>query len=192
MYSTIPEKYFQVIEKFKVRGISNNKFLMITKDLWTGEEHFFHTNDKSSCWLDEKSKLVRFVKIPESVSCVFGDGRSITISKKEHPEICDALLLFAKSPYIISKRDKYLMAYHAYELVTKNKRIEFRSIRHALTHPTKMLSDRETIETLNRLFGTVDMDLSKRKHTKVFYEYYFELLKEIDNLLYMKLNDFAQ
>ena len=73
--------------------------------------------------------------------------------------------------------------------MSKERDVNLSSIRHGLSHHPSMLNNRKTLEILGKIFGSNEIDLSRKKHQDQFYKYYVELLRETDKLLYTLLKD---
>lgn len=83
--------------------------------------------------------------------------------------------------------ERYMKIYKSYEALQENIDFEFRAIRHALSHSPHILSNKKTANTLMKLFGTKQIDLSNPTHKKVFYVYFAKLIIEHDKALYREL-----
>lgn len=188
-YSIIPNKYKTIIQNLNIIHVEEVRYVKYAKgkrSLYDKESINYVSTSRvqKKSWLDDSAI---FNKIPESVSCYMAGNVEVVIDVKNHPALCESLMLYCKSKYTISKLEKYLLAFKAYEGLEKNIKIEFSAIRHALSHNKKKLTRKSTLETLESIFGTIDLDLSKTKHTKIYYRYYIDLLVEVDKLLHQKI-----
>lgn len=110
--------------------------------------------------------------------------RRVITFKDQAPNLYNQLLQYDKAKNLVSRTDKYMFVYRVYEVLEKNKKNEYVSIRHAIAHDSTQLTRPKTIKTIERLFGTLDIDLDKKRHGDVFYDYFIKLLVDVDKLLY--------
>ena len=112
----------------------------------------------------------------------------VLVPRDRLPHLHEAVLLMGKLTRSSKRLDKYLTLYRAYECVVRDRDPSFTAIRHALAHPQVALTKRKTVESLRQLFGTTEIDLDSRRHARIFYMQFAELLIATDAAIGGKLD----
>lgn len=184
MNCLIPEKYKSLLNVFKIGFCGQVRFTKFVKKDNLRNAFAEFVNEKHE-WSGE---IAVFKKMPPAVYCEIPTKHIYAlINWENYPVLCQSLISYTRAKHTNSKLEKYLLAYKAYEGMAKNRSQELCAIRHALAHQSNKLTQQSTIKILKTLFGTIDIDLTKGKHSKVLYEYFAKLLNEVDELLYQKI-----
>ena len=77
--------------------------------------------------------------------------------------------------------------YKSYEGINREIPIEFKAIRHGISHSSHALSNLKTVQILEELFGSKHINFNKKKHVDIFYNYFAQMLICHDQILYKKL-----
>jgi hypothetical protein len=149
--------------------------------------HEFHVLRPSCCLYDlAKTTKGLIVAIEPSAYCELRNepmSIPLLIPMSGNAVICDAILALGNVSKNKHRATKYLEIYQAYEGIENNRKIDLSALRHWLSHNPKLLNRPSTVHALTKLFGTMDIDLEKTQHQRVFWRLYGELLIEIDSKL---------
>jgi|GEM_PF-6091711 len=183
-YATVPKAYKEKVKDLNIDRAHTVKFVKFAKTANKNDAFVYFVDSKYS-YFDE---IASFKEMPISVFCSMPkDNIYALIDKKDYPILCESLVNYSNSKRQNSKIERYLMAYKAYEGVTKKRDDDLTAIRHACAHQTSKLSQKKTIRNIKKIFGTVQIDLSKSRHNKIFYDHFVKLLLELDEILYKKV-----
>lgn len=142
-------------------------------------------------FLDKNLTVLHTKKIKTSALCEIknqrGHRKGILVPKNKFGDFYNELINYGKIFDIGPRKDRFLTLYQIYEGLTKEGNVNLRSIRNGLSHNQRKLNNKKTLEVLNNLFDSQHIDLSNKKHELVFYQYFLDLLKETDGLIYQKL-----
>ena len=134
------------------------------------------------------------IPLPESIYLELRPDKNkslhIIVSKSKYPNIFGAGYHLCESVLTGPRFQKYLELYKAYESITTPtiRNIEFAAIRHSISHASRQLTKPVVTMRLNDLFGGLTIDLSKYRHRKEFFIHYWNLLIEVDHLLYNEVS----
>ena len=130
-------------------------------------------------------------RIPPSIYCIINEDEAqkrILLDKNKFIHLYDAISAVASlapfTPYV----RRYMTLYKSYEGISREIPIEFKAIRHAISHSSHALSNSKTIQTLEKLFGSKYINFNKKKHIDIFYNYFAKML--IYKKLITNLNSF--
>jgi len=113
----------------------------------------------------------------------------VHVSCARDPRIARAILALGSLARNGHRPTKYLAVYQAYEELASTPRGDLAALRHAMAHNPGALTRRRTIEQLESLFGTTDIDLEGTRHQRVFWSLFGELLIEVDEAISGVLQD---
>ena len=155
-------------------------------------KHNFLIFDASPYFFDKymKTKDGEMVEISNAAYCAIKKDKEkihIIIEKDVFPLLHDSIVSLWKIRHGTPYANRYMKLYKSFEGLTPNIEFEFRAIRHGLSHSPHKLSNKKTVETLKRLFGTKYIDLSKENHLRIFYFYFVKMLIEHDKILYEEI-----
>ena len=128
----------------------------------------------------------KYRKIEPSAYCEYylnGSYVSILISIKKAPKLTNAIMKIGQLPQVGKRESKYLDLYKVYEGFQKSKLPYHSALRHSLSHSTQVLNHSSTINAMKELFGSVEIDLNKYTHQKIFWELFSELLINVDLII---------
>jgi hypothetical protein len=108
---------------------------------------------------------------------------AVRVSMKRDPRIWRAIVALGSLAPNGHRPTKYLTIYQAYEELAPFPREDLAALRHALAHSPAVLSRRRTVQRLESLFGTTNIDLEDMKHQQVFWSLFGELLIEVDEMI---------
>jgi hypothetical protein len=132
-----------------------------------------------------------YIKVPESIFVRLTSPQygMYLITKKRSEKLYIAGNLFRESQHTGHRVQKYLTLFRAYECLTKagERNIYYSSIRHSLSHSVTSLTKPNVIKALGELFGSLDINLDKFRHRKVFFMNYANMLKDVDTLLFQEI-----
>lgn len=128
----------------------------------------------------------RIYKLPHSKRVNFidpttGENLRLIAQSTTSPRLYDFLDKFSFGSYVNGREQKYKNLYLVYEGLVKNRNQKFSSVRHVISHPE--LTNLEAREVIESLFGSVRIDLKKKKHNLIFRGLCLELQEEVDKLL---------
>ncbi|MBL7130834.1 MAG: hypothetical protein ISS45_05490 [Candidatus Omnitrophica bacterium] len=116
-----------------------------------------------------------------------GGKLHVIIEKDKFRVLYDSIISLGQIAPFTPYANRYMNLYKSLESLTSNIDFEFRAIRHGLSHSPHALSNKKTVETLKKLFGTKYIDLSKGRHLRIFYLYFAKMLIEHDKILYNEI-----
>lgn len=87
---------------------------------------------------------------------------------------------------------KYLSLFQIYEGLQGGSDPDLSALRHALAHSPAVLNRPNTVQRLQDLFGTVNIDLENIRHRRIFWRLFGQLLIEVDTLLAVQLRNVIQ
>ena len=113
-----------------------------------------------------------------------GNLLHVLIDRNQNKVLYDSIEALSTLVQFTPYMRRYMALYKSYEPLEKNIPIEFRAIRHGLSHSSNVLSAPKTIEVLEKLFSTKHIDLNKWKHINIFCTHFARMLMEHDKILH--------
>jgi hypothetical protein len=130
------------------------------------------------------------VSIPASAYCEVASDTGfwrLLVDRAVLPKVAEAILLFGELLFASGRVEKYMTLFKASECLSEGRDADASAIRHGLSHAASVLARPATKAALQRIFGTVSIDLNKGHHLKEFYRHFGLLLIETESLLYAQL-----
>jgi hypothetical protein len=130
------------------------------------------------------------IEIPESAFCMIRQDDTVTkilVPKSRFPQIFEAIILLGEALFTGSRVSRYMAVYQAYECIVVERELCFSAIRHSLSHASSILSRKSTIEELNRIFGSTQINFDVYRHLREFNVHLGKLLIATDTALFKKL-----
>lgn len=170
-------KFIDIHHKFNVVACDRVRCVKVENDKYTAS---FYRLEKS-CYIIPPSILFHIV-IQDRIE-------QILILSTADQNLYTAAHLFALGKEAGPREHRYLTMYRAYESLTKpnDRDLVCSSIRHSLSHSPSSLHKPKVVETLNRLFGGLEISLGEFKHRKIVFINYWKLLKEVDRLITIEI-----
>jgi len=112
-----------------------------------------------------------------------GDKVPILIPQAVYPKLAAAVMELGRLSSNGPRAAKYLALFRIYEGLKSGVELPFGAVRHALAHSPEVLNRPKTVACLNKLFGSVRVDLDNRKHEKAFWQVFVDLLIAVDSVL---------
>lgn len=129
-------------------------------------------------------------KILTSVYCevlINNKTQYLFIPKTADAYLYQAISLFVKTLYIGNRIHRYLNMYKAYECLATKPDLILKAIRDGLSHPSTVLTSKNTQQNLISVFGETQIDINKFKHERLFFTYLGQLLKVTDKLIFDRI-----
>ncbi len=111
----------------------------------------------------------------------------VLVPKDTFSNIYEAIILLGHAHFIGTRVAIYMTVYKAYECIVADRELSFSAIRHALSHASTSLSRKSTVNELNRIFGSTQIDFKIYRHLKEYYVHLGRLLIATDIALLDKL-----
>lgn len=99
----------------------------------------------------------------------------------------EALTVICQVDDETNRVERYLTVYRGYESVQQDRDIDISAVRHSFAHSNSTLRDPAVVASLQRRFGSLNIDFLVYSHQKEFYRSLGKMLIAIDKSLYMAI-----
>jgi hypothetical protein len=139
--------------------------------------------DQMNLVLTDKNEILR---VPNFAYCeVHSDDGidKLMINVENFPAESKMVMQLARCLRATDRGSRYLNLYKIYESLTKDREVKLAVIRHSLSHDSSVLTRPKIIEALTNDFGGIDIDLSKYRNERVFWQRYGELFILVETII---------
>lgn len=129
-------------------------------------------------------------KITNSAYCetfIYNKRFYLLVPKSKDTNLYQAIILLGKTSCTGDRINRYLNLYKSYECLCSQPDPILKAIRDGLSHPSSVLSNKNTKLNLISVFGETLIDLDNFRHQRLFFTHLGRLLIENDKLIHNRI-----
>ncbi len=111
----------------------------------------------------------------------------LVISRAKDPTLFEAMKRLLEVDGETNRELRYMTVHNAYEALVRHRDIDITSIRHSFAHPADQLTHPAVIQSLNKRFGSTEINLREHSHKREYFRCLGGMLVVLDQVLAREL-----